>query len=296
MSRSSFQNAAQTTYINTLRLLLQSGTVVVVEGKSDQRIYQSFFRSKVLAAGCKNNIKKAMNTLTSKKQLARCRAIPDRDYDFFLHRSIETEQYVYTDAHSLETLLWKTEDGTLLDRVMCRFFDRNITDAVDALKVLYDVVFRAAYLLGLCRLVNEKNAWMINQQEDLHPAMFDEQTRELRVDIYLSEVLRKAERMDLYQQYLDEVNVLRNMNFDRWEITHGHDISRVFFFFIRQYCIAAHYSLNNRSTRDFEKFSRDAVACCRLQNTYMIQTIQNWEAETVKRIPKATGGDRNADL
>ncbi len=240
--------------------------LLFVERISDQNIYKSIFRTKILPVGGKEKVVYAIESQKTDSSKKRCRAIVDRDYDFFINQVLKSEQFVYTDAHSLETLLWQTDTGNLLSCVLSSYMGNISIDLSELRSKAFDI----AYQTGLCRLINELNAWGISQYIMLDFEMFDSVSNEFLINEYIRKMLLGTAKKHLYYDYCDAVEDYRDRKYSQWEIMQGHDIAKAFIYLINQECDA-------NEIKHFERETRKSKGCCNLGKSNMYQTIKKWE-------------------
>lgn len=280
MANTFWQYAQQT---NSLQLFLDAGPAVLVEGGKDQRLYQQLVDVCVYVGGNKANVIRSVLSLSTPSQKKKCRAIIDRDYDFFLNRQKTDKEFIYTDAHSLETLLWMTDNNshTMLRKIVGNVVrDRDLHAAMMDIPSICDWTFSSAYSMGLVRLANDINKWGISQSIVLQDELFDSESHELILEDYVQRILVSSGRNPAFKyDVLNAVDELRECEYDKWQIMQGHDISSLFYYFL-----STRYTIIDRELRnidDFEKLTRSVYDSTNLHESNVCTSLQNWAATVV---------------
>ena len=282
--------ARKTVGAQLIMLLGQYKTILAVEGPKDFRVYQALFGNIVFVksnAG-KDTVLEGIQTVEKDPRYKnRCRALVDRDYDFFFGRESKSSMVVYTDAHSLETQMWKLDDEYLmLSRILTETISspENLYEALQKLKPIYSLVFDAAYKIGVFRFANEINKWRINFK-DVHisPSMFDQKTEKLDLEEYIRTACQvKSNNIPSYMIYdmIDKTDELMDRKIDKWAIMQGHDIGACFIYYLKKKCKLPQTAWSNPYTAmdEFEISTRRACLMDRLKEEEFYKTIKTWAA------------------
>ena len=99
------------------------------------------------------------------KKSRRIRALVDRDYDFLTDQKSDNELLIYTDANCLETMIWMTDDNTVLSSIVSQLVEVDTMEEVP-LSAIYDRTYQAARLLGLVRLADSLHkSWNLDMKQ-----------------------------------------------------------------------------------------------------------------------------------
>lgn len=136
------------------------GTVLIVEGDHDCRIYERFVdgnRCQVIPAHGKSNATKAIAILEHDK-IPGVLTIVDADFWHILGRSAVSKNVVATDAHDIEILMI---ESAALDTVLREYANETkVSQFVEKQKAshLREVLLTSALPLGLLRLLSEEQS------------------------------------------------------------------------------------------------------------------------------------------
>ena len=269
-----------------IMLLDDAPKILLVEGPEDKRVYQSLFRSvRVEAAKGKQSIVASLRKLEAKQKYnGRCMALIDRDYDFLTHREILSDQIIYIDAHSLETLMWMTDaEEDMLPRIVNEIIDYStIYDVQQQIELIYAAAYKIAYWVGLIRLANDRYGWNIDfKSYHLQKEMFITDTDELDVKIFLHQLLADTNIEKSESEILEIVLDLNNQECSKWEIMQGHDISAAFIYLVKQKCKFYPpewdgWNDPEDAMSDFESRTRTACNIEKLKNAKFYSSVQKW--------------------
>lgn len=215
---------------NNISMLKTSfkGTIVVVEGITDRRLYGKFFDDEnveVVIAHSKDNVRSAVNEVYNSRGCKEIIGIIDADLDYVFNKKRNPPIFL-TDTRDNETLMLKS---TALDDVIYEYGDKEAVNRfTDAYGSIRDVVLDSCFPLGLLMYVSSKEGLGLCFRDLDYELFIDKRT--LRCDIrkMIDEVRNntcaptkdaKSIRMSLEKELREER--------DPWSICRGHDVMSV---------------------------------------------------------------------
>ncbi|WP_274563233.1 DUF4435 domain-containing protein [Streptomyces spiramyceticus] len=140
--------------VSMLRLSMR-GPIVLVEGKTDTRVYKRFFlptpHVRLIYCNGKPVLREAMAKLRARRDDTGVLGICDADYDRILQRRAG-ENVFYADLHDAETMICYSD---AFGRVHEELFDQESSSA--EFQRVRDALFTIAAKIGAIRLWNEEN-------------------------------------------------------------------------------------------------------------------------------------------
>ena len=214
------------------------------------------------------------------------------DYDFYFGKESKSTAVVYTDAHSLETQLWKLDvDCFMISKMLSEALDdqksanesfqRSFYDAQQELESIYELAFDAAFKIGIFRMANEKNDWRINfKKVKLISSMFDQASEKLDMEQYIRGACL-ATNPNIPCSKIDEiilrVDRLLKREWDKWTIMQGHDIGSAFIWYLkRKIKILQNQCSGMDDIEGFEKLTRYVCPIDRLKDEEFYKNIKAW--------------------
>ncbi|WP_169748529.1 DUF4435 domain-containing protein [Streptomyces californicus] len=204
--------------VSMLRFAMQ-GPIVLVEGKTDTRIYRRFFMPaphvRVVYCNGKPILRDAMQKLSDRSMSRGVLGICDADYDRILRRH-RGEGIFYADLHDAETMICYSDS---FKRVFDELFDRESTDA--EFQAARDGIFSIASRIGGIRLWNEENLASL-KFSGVDPGRYLQPGRVFDASAYVTRLLENSSsttvnHSDLVRMYEQEGSELDG------EMASGHD-------------------------------------------------------------------------
>ena len=243
-----------TGYIQRAPMYYDARPVIMTEGGTDVDVYSKVFDTKVGLNGTKAEVIRWADNI-SEDQRDQGRGIIDRDYDEFVGLDLSDLMLVYTDCHSLETVMWYLDsEKTLLSEILRKIMSTRDFDRISpSIPNLYALAYETAYFMGLVRIVNEQNRYGVSQTVPLCDELFDGQ--HINEDAYIKRLLL-GEKQDRYE-YLDQLDELKARQYDQWKVMRGHDISDAFVYHIKQLrCRITDHEIRSENWRTSERRCR----------------------------------------
>ena len=289
MAKGNFMDLARKTAgAGIVMLLDRYRLILAVEGSKDSKIYQTLFGKYVFVnpnIGKESVLEAVGKVENNLRYRDRCRALVDRDYDFYFGKESKSATVVYTDAHSLETQLWKLDDnGLMLSKILSEIITtpEAFFEAQQKLECIYELAFDAAFKIGIFRMANEKNGWWISfKNVKLLPSMFDQESEKLNIEKYIRAACL-ATNSNFPSRKIDEiilrVDRLLKKDWDKWTIMQGHDIGSAFIWYLKKKTRIPQtmWCEPEAAVNDFEKRTRYVCLMDRLRNERFYKTIMTW--------------------
>ncbi len=239
------------------KMAIAAGPAIFVEGTSDVRLFSRLVKNiRIYSANGKDGVVRESKTLNdNEKRLFR--GIIDRDYDFFIDNveRLTDPWFIYTDAHSLETLLWQIDtDKSMLMNIVSELISYDKTaDCSKLIEVIYERVYETAYFKGILRIVNMLYEWGIDCRIRLNDSLFDpndhlDQTAFIQLWVKgrpLFTIKNGIKKMNnlrdptFYLKVEEEVEYVKKEvlkeKHTKWEVMQGHDLSEAYTYFIDKF-------------------------------------------------------------
>ncbi len=214
---------------NTVMMLATAfdGTIVVVEGITDRRLYGKFMdkdSTEVVIAHSKTNVRNSVRDTYTERGFRSVIGIMDADLDRLNGRKRVPPLFL-TDTRDSEGMLLNSR---AFDDILDEYADPERLEAfTDRYGDVKDAILSAAYPLGLLMYVSEKNGIGYSFKDLDHELFIDNRT--LRCDVRRM-VEHVASRSSSSRQ-MPVKNVMQLMSmepeYDKWDVCRGHDIMAV---------------------------------------------------------------------
>jgi len=211
---------------NTVMMLSTAfrGTVVVVEGMTDKRLYGKFFEKdkvETVIAHSKTNVRNAVMETYKDRGYKSIIGIMDADLDYLNERKRNPPLFL-TDTRDLEGSLLHSN---AFEDIMNEYADPDKTASFeDRYGKVKDAILKAAYPIGMMMFVADKYGLGYSFKDLDYEYFIDIRTLECDVRRLLDLVIskstsaRRMERKDVLQLYSLE------SEHDPWIVCRGHDI------------------------------------------------------------------------
>ena len=200
------------------------GTIVVVEGITDRRLYGKFFDSKnveVVIAHSKDNVRSTVGEMYNSRKCKEIVGIFDADLDHIFNKKCNPPLFS-TDTRDNETLMLKSN---ALEDVLYEYGDKNAIDHFsDEYGPIRDVILDSCYPLGLLMYVSDKEGLGLCFRNLDHELFIDKRTLRCDIKKMIDEIQNntcsptkdvRSIRMSLEKELREER--------DPWFICRGHD-------------------------------------------------------------------------
>ncbi|MDD2626084.1 MAG: DUF4435 domain-containing protein [Candidatus Methanomethylophilus sp.] len=199
------------------------GTVLVVEGVTDSRLYAKYTdkdRVRIIIAHSKDNVKRAVTECQRRHDPA-VLGIADRDLDSMIGRRTDPPVFL-TDRHDMESMIICS---SALDDVLTEYGDREALEKFEAkYGPVREAVGRAACPVGLLMYISYRQGMNLSFKDLDHTEFVDGHS--LSVD--LSRLISQVYSQSMNQMYskpavADSVRSLMKQLKDPWDAVRGHD-------------------------------------------------------------------------
>ena len=214
---------------NTVMMLATAfdGTIVVVEGITDRRLYGKFMdkdSTEVVIAHSKTNVRNAVRDTYSERGLEKVIGIIDADLDRLNGRKRNPPLFL-TDTRDSEGMLLNSR---AFEDILEEYADPDRLQSFrDRYGDVKETILSAAYPLGLLMFVSEKYGIGYSFKDLEHELFIDQKT--LRCDVRRM-VEHVASRSPSSRQ-IPVKDVIQFMSlepeYDKWDVCRGHDIMAV---------------------------------------------------------------------
>ena len=214
---------------NTVMMLATAfqGTIVVVEGVTDRRVYGKFFakdRVETVIAHSKTNVRNAVRETYRERGFKSVIGIIDADLDYLTDRKRNPPLFL-TDTRDMEGMLLRSG---AYDDVLSEYADEDkMVSFEDRGRKVRDAVLAAAYPIGLMMYISELHGLGYSFKELDYEYFIDRRTLECDVRRLLDLVIsrsssaRGVERKDVLLLYSSEPE------HDPWKVCRGHDLMAI---------------------------------------------------------------------
>lgn len=211
---------------NTVMMLRSGfhGTVVLLEGKTDDRLYGKFLdrdKTTTVVAQSKSNVCKTLSELMNRGD-SKVIGIVDTDVDA-ANGTKRDPPLFYTDGRDLEVMLFFSD---ALDSLLSEYADReSLRRFTDSHGTLRDTVCEGCYYLGLLMLVSQENTFGLNFKDIDFEKFIDK--RSLRCDVrkMIDIILSNSHTDATAEKLMTLLNSKERYPYD-W-ICRGHDVVEV---------------------------------------------------------------------
>ena len=265
---------------NTVRMMRPqyTGSVVIVEGDSDARVYGRFIddiRCRIVPAHGKSNVLIAMGLL-DRNRTRGILAIIDCDFSHLDGIEESSANIMTTDTHDLETMIIKSK---ALDIVMAEFGSKSRARRVGA--SIRDMLLEATVPIGYLRWVSSKN------QENLgvsfrdipYPKVIktDEMSMEANIDAIITEAKARSQHVPFDDGELKAkvTSLLESQPHDPWHVCRGHDMIHIL-------AIGFNEVFGNRQAKratyeQIDKIMRIAYDITEFAKSNLCSLLREWE-------------------
>ncbi len=200
------------------------GTVLVVEGVTDSRLYSKFARKetvKVMIAHSKDNVRRSVTECLTRRGDGKVVGIIDKDIDALIGRK-KSPPLFGTDRNDIESMMMCSK---AFDDVMSEYADPEKLKAFEGrYGRLSDAVARAACPVCLLMYISYKRGMNLSFKDLDHSRFVNPHTLETDIPRMVAEVYAQSmAQMYPKQTIVDQIrNIIRSIE-DPWDAVRGHD-------------------------------------------------------------------------
>lgn len=262
---------------NTARLMrtLFAGTIIIMEGYTDVRVYKRFFnktRCRFVPSNGKPNAIRATLILDG-EHFSGLLTIVDADFDYLESIHPPSPNILYSDTHDLETMLLSSSS---LSKVLSELL--SVPRAKTMPAPVLDLAFQAALPLGYFRWLSSpykenlglKFKGIVFTQFIVMPSFVTD------IDSMINEVVRNTGSCSLDVIITKvKLHTLTTGSHDKWEVCSGHDLVEVIFLALKY-----HWGNHRAETTTLDVFDamlRIAYDETDFKSSNLFREIRKWE-------------------
>lgn len=200
------------------------GTVLIVEGVTDSRLYSKFAEReavKVLIAHSKDNVRRSVTECLTRRGDDRVVGIIDKDIDGLIGRK-KSPPLFDTDRNDVESMMMCSK---AFDDVMSEYADgEKLKSFEERYGKLSDAIARAACPICTLMYISYKRGMNMSFKDLDHSRFVNPHTLEIDIPRMVAEVYSQSmAQMYPKQTIVDQIrSMVRNMD-DPWDAVRGHD-------------------------------------------------------------------------
>lgn len=212
---------------------LHKGTIMLVEGPVDSRVYGRFIdrsRCMVIPAFSRDNAERALAILAASR-VPGVLAVVDRDFSGLDGSKSSSDNLLMTDTHDLETMILASD---ALTSVLSEFASRF--GAVPDAQEIREVLLNNGMVIGLLRWISSPSKEGLNLTFDELPfqPFTNQETLQVDIDALIATVMGNSYPVRVDSPVLKSklVSLMKEANaakYDRWHICCGHDLVTLLF-------------------------------------------------------------------
>jgi len=265
---------------NTARMMrtVFSGSVLLVEGDSDARVYGRFIAEKycrIVTAHGKSNTLLALGIL-ERNRFPGVLAIVDSDFMRLDGAEPDNTNVMITDSHDLETMIISSE---ALKTVLSEFGSPTRIKRLG--KPVNEVLVKAALPIGYLRWISS------SQQDNLslrfknvsYAAVLVTANKSMKTDIdaLLREVKAHSHNVsfDMKEMKTRIVKLQRNNRHDPWQVCRGHDMVHILSIGLRE--VFGNRNAKTISYDQIDRIMRIAYGLAEFSRTKLYTLLKKWE-------------------
>lgn len=214
---------------NTISMLKTAfnGTIVVVEGVTDRRLYGKFFEDdsvEVIVAHSKDNVRYSVKEVYENRGFEKIIGIVDTDLDALNNKKRKPPLFT-TDTRDSESLMFRSHS---LDDVLFEYSDEAALDRfVEEYGDIRDVVMDSCYIVGLLMYISDKEGLDLCFKDLNFDLFIDKRTLRCDTKKLIDEIVSNSfTRIGARTIRISLEHELRTER-DPWIVCRGHDIVSV---------------------------------------------------------------------
>jgi hypothetical protein len=215
---------------NTIMMMRTAfkGTIAVVEGITDRRLYGKFFDDRdvnVIIAHSKTNVRDAVHTVCSDRRCTGVIGIVDADLDYLMGRVRKPPIFI-TDTRDSEMMMLKS---TAAKDVLAEYASPELMERfVDRYGDVISTVLNACYPVGLLMYVSEKQGFNLSFKDLDFETFIDRRTLHCDLRRMIDEVMFHTGGGPSPKYVLACLEKEMQDEHDPWIVCRGHDAMAVF--------------------------------------------------------------------
>ncbi|MCE5252228.1 DUF4435 domain-containing protein [bacterium] len=267
---------------NTIRMMrpVYAGTVLMVEGDSDARVYGRFIdrkRCSIIPAHGKSNVLIAMGVL-EKDRYTGILAVIDSDYWRMEGTDPGSVNILMTDTHDLETMILSSG---ALETVLAEFGSAQKIRKTGS--PIREMILHAALPLGYLRWISssKQDNLSLKFRDISFAAVIVTEGKTMRMDIddMIEEVRASSDTVpfDREELRLRIAGLVRSNRHDPWQVCRGHDMIHILAIGLRTVFGGRH--AKNISYEQIDSIMRIAFGFAEFSQTRLYSSLKKWERD-----------------
>lgn len=251
------------------------GTVLVVEGVTDSRLYSKFTDKKgvrILIAHSKDNVRRSVTECQTRRGDSKVVGITDKDIDGLIGRR-KSPPLFETDRNDIESMMMCSK---ALDDVMSEYADpEKLRNFEEKHGKLSDAIARAASPVCALMYISYRRGMNLSFKDLDHSRFVNSHTLETDIPRMVSEVYAQSmAQMYPKQTIADQVRSMLKSLDDPWDAVRGHDAVSILALALRN----TFGSYNAKYIRDGELSGalRLAYGLAYFKKTELYAVSENW--------------------
>jgi hypothetical protein len=265
---------------NKIRLLRSqfAGTVLIVEGDTDARVYKRYVIGNLCQIEVAHNKDAALRGLAmlEQEQFVGALAIVDADFQRLEGQTSISSNLFLTDTHDLETMMLRSP---ALDKILAEFgSEQKIATLVSqAGKALPDVLLAAGVPLGYLRWVSLRQGWALTFEELDFRKFVDDRSLTTNVPKLIQTVKNKSQQHSLgVAEVQEHLAALGDETHDHWQVCCGHDLLEILSLGFRK-ALSSAFNAAEIKAEVIERSLRLAYEGAFFQATELYAALRQWE-------------------
>lgn len=216
---------------NTIRQLRQNfdGAIVLLEGDTDSRWLKPWTKRQSCKAVAARGREHALETfqVLEEAQFKGILAIVDSDFWRLEGDAPSSPNLLTTDTHDLETMIFRSP---AFEKILLHYgSEQQIELFQNNLKIsIRDHILSMAVEVGILRWLNSKNNYGLSFQSLRLSNLIDTNSYSFRKSELVGRVMALSGRIGVSAATIEqELNVLRQVRCDPWQICQGHDFTQI---------------------------------------------------------------------
>lgn len=209
------------------------GTFVIVEGVTDQRLFEKFIEKsdvRIMQAHSKDKVRSIVKTMKDRRHDDKVIGIMDPDLELVNRRRVSPPLF-YTDCRDMEMMLIRSNS---FEDVMDEYVDRGRLENTGMdIGTLRESIVSASSCVGKLMKVSSDNRWSLCFKNLDFSRFIDTRTLECHIDDMIEAVLantvtRRPSRRNVTDAYMNEPD------YDPWIVARGHDTVDIILLVLRK--------------------------------------------------------------
>jgi hypothetical protein len=258
------------------------GTVLIVEGDHDCRIYERFTHNgdcRVIPAHGKANAIDAI-AITDQAGTRGVVAIVDADFWHILGTPLPTSNIIATDAHDIETMMLESQaiNIVLREYAISERMRKFIT--MNKASHLRDILFLRALPLGLLRLISEEQSLRLKFKGLDYTTVVSRTSLVIDEKLLVTQVLELTNISGISRSQINRLlKQSKKRHYEPRQVCCGHDMTVIMAIALQN--AIGKLKVSIATAENIEKWLRMSYNLREFKNTHLYSKTKEWEAANV---------------